>query len=238
MVIPVKLRELKSRDILSLPKISLTYGASGLAAYPFQVREIKLQHNVYCTISVFQPSGRTDLDIGFLVMDADNYQKWASNQPSTAFIIAPRFTFGTLMFEPKNTGSYYAVFNNRYSVLTGKDVSLRIFETWIEEKEVGGGILPAQEAQTRPRLSLLRRFLNRLRSSRILGVFGLLVALELVSVFVAIAVAVLLHSTLGVNYSETMGYVTTAIGGSTVIVLIYLYFLLTGKSLAQLTPSS
>jgi len=228
------------REIQLLTQVSVPFGQNGIAKFPFEIKEIKPEQAINFTIRVSQPSGRTDLDIGFSVMDDINYRKWSLQQPSSAFIIAHRFSFGTLTFKPSNTGLYHAVLDNRYSVLTGKEVWLSIHETWLEEKEVEVPLpKPEQKVEPpKPRISLLQRFLNRLRSSRTLAVLGVLLAVQVFSVFLAIGIAFLLHSVLAVDYGETMGYIATAIGGSTVLVLVYLYFLLTGRSLAQLSPPS
>jgi hypothetical protein len=236
----VKVAELKRREILLLAQVSIPFGENGYVEHPFQVLATKPQHNIFFTIRVLQPAGRTDLDIGFSVMDDDNYKRWKSKQPSSAFIIASRFSFGTLTFTPSNIGLYHAVLDNRYSVLTGKEVAFSIYETWIEEKEVEIPVPKPEEKveKPKPKVGLLQRLINRFRPSQVLRVIGLLVAVQLICVFLAIGIAFLLHFTLGVSYGDTVGYIATAVGGSAVIILVYLYFLLTGRSLSQLSPPS
>jgi hypothetical protein len=236
-----KVSEVKRKDIYSSTQISVSVGQNGFEKIPFEIKEIKPQHNICFIISVLQPSGRTDLDIGFSVMDEDNYEKWLLKQPSSAYIIAPRFKFGTIAFMPSNVGRYYAVLDNRYSILTGKTIMFGIYETWKEEKEL---IVPiAQKTvekveKPKPIRDLLRRFWNRLHSSRAVGLISLLIAVQVICVFLAIGIAMLLHFTLGVQYADTMGYIATAIGGSAVVILFSLYFLLTGRSLPQISPQS
>lgn len=236
-----KVLEVKRKDIYSSTQISVLAGQDGFARIPFEIQQIKPQHTICFMINVWQPSGRTDLDIGFSVMDEDNYEKWLLKQPSSAYVIAPRFKFGTIAFMPQNVGRYYAVLDNRYSILTGKTVMFGIYETWTEEKEL---IVPIPQKadkkieKPKPKVGLLKRFWNRLRSSRTLGLISLLIAVQMVCVILAIGIAMLLHYTLGVEYADTMGYIATAIGGSTVVILFSFYFLLTGRSLPQISPQS
>jgi len=233
----LRVTEVKRREIQPLTHFSVSVGQNGFVRIPIEIKEIKPQHNVCFVIRVSQPSGRTDLDIGFSVMDADNYERWLLRQPSSALIIAPRFNFGTLAFTPQVVGQYYSVLDNRYSVLTAKEVLFGIYETWQEEREVTISIPHKPEEgieKPKPKAGLLRRLWNRLHSSRTLGLICLLVTIQLFCVTLAIGIAMLLHSTLGVEYADTMGYITTAIGTSAVIILFSLYFLLTGKSLPQI----
>jgi hypothetical protein len=166
-------------------------------------------------------------------MDNENYERWRMGQPSSAFTIVPRFNLGTVTFSPQMTGMYHAVLDNRYSVLTTKEVMLNIYETWTEERKVK---IPVQkeEKKTEPRVGRLRRCWNRIRSSKTLGFLSLFVVVQLVCLILVIEAAYLLHYTLGVEYGDTLGYITTAIGGSAVVLLIYLYFTLTGRFIVPL----
>lgn len=208
-------------------------GQNGFQRIPFDVTEIKPKDSVQFEIRVIQTAGRTDLDIGFSVMNDDNFQRWLLRQPSSAFLIAPRFISGTLVFMPQTAGRYYAVLDNRYSILTGKNLFFGIYETWQEEKEV---VIPAPrnlEEKPKPRWDLLRRFWNRIHSNKALGLVALFATVAVFCAFLAVGIAMLFHYVLGVQYTDTMNYLTTAIGGSTVVLLISLYFILTGRSLPQ-----
>jgi hypothetical protein len=159
----IKTKALKKVDIVPFTKFSVPAGANGFLPFRFEVKEIKPHHRFDFSIRVLQPSGRNDLDIGFSVMDDDNYHSWLSRQPHMAFIIVPKFTFGTLTFMPSNIGLYHAVLDNRYSVFTVKEVEVNICEVWIEEKEVK--MSKPQEKVEAPKQSLLQRFLNKIRFS-------------------------------------------------------------------------
>lgn len=238
MATSVKVTTFKRRDLVPLTQVSVPSGSNGFITYQFEVKEINPQHGVCFLVKVIQQSGRTDLDIGFSVMDDDNYHRWLLRQPNSAFIIAPKFNFGTLTFMPSNIGRYHAVLDNRYSVFTGKEIQFNIYETWIEEKEVEIQKPKEKVEAPKQKVGLLQRFRNRLRSSRVLGVIGLLIVVQLLSAALAIGIALILHYTLGIDYSDTMSYITTAVGGSSVAVLVYVYFVLTGKSLIQPSPVS
>ena len=88
----------------------------------------------------------------------------------------------------------------------------------------------------KPKVGLWQWILNKFRSSRTVGVLSLLVGVQLFCVFLAIGIAILLRSTLGIDYKDTMGYIATAVGGSAVVIMVYLYFILTGRSLTPVSP--
>jgi hypothetical protein len=229
----IGVREPRRRDIVPLTQISVGIGQTGFVKYDIEVKEIKQEHSICFFLKVLQPSGRTDLDIGFSLMDNENYERWRIGQPSSAFTIVPRFNFGTVIFSPQVTGIYHAVLDNRYSILTVKEVMLNIYETWIEERKVK---VPVQkeEKKIEPKVGRLRRCWNRICSSKPLGFLSLFVVVQLICLILVIGAAYLLHYTLGVEYGDILGYITTAIGGSAVILLIYLYFILTGRSIVPL----
>lgn len=107
-------------------------------------------HTINVTINVLQ-NGRTDLDIGLSVMDDDNYHRWLARQPSSAFLIAHRFKYGTMTFMPSDVGLYHVVLDNRYSVFTGKQVNFSIYEIWLEEKELVCRFLRNQKKESENR---------------------------------------------------------------------------------------
>lgn len=228
-----KITQTKRKEILSVTSFSLSAGQNGFQRIPFDVTEIKPQGSIHFEIRVVQTAGKTDLDIGFSVMDDDNFQRWLLRQPSSAFLIAPKFISGALTFAPQRVGRYYAVLDNRYSIFTGKNVSFGIYETWQEEKEVTIPVPQNLEEKPKPGLGLLRRFWNRIRSNKALGLIALFATVAVFCAFLAVGIAMLFHYALGVQYADTMGYLTTAIGGSAVVLLISLYFLLTNRLLPQ-----
>lgn len=234
----VKVTEFKRREILPLTIVSVPFGQNGFYRQPFEIKEIKPQHTIEFAINVLQHSGRTDLDIGFSVMSDDDYHKWLRKQPSLAFLIAHRFKFGTMTFMPSDTGLFHAVLDNRYSVLTRKKVEFSIYETWLEEKRVGIPVPQKRKEEVKkPKVGTWQRILNRLRYSRTFQVISLLVFVQLFCFILAIGIAFLFHSTLGVEYKDIMGYLATAIGGSAVAVSVYLYFAMTGKIPPPLSPA-
>lgn len=234
----IKVAELKTREILKMTEVHVLAGANGYVEYSFEIEKIKPKHRLAFEIDVSQPLGRTDLDIGLSVMDDDNYHKWLRDQPSTAYIVASRFKFGTLTFYPPKIGLYHAVLDNRYSVFTSKDVFFNIYETWLEEKAIRIPTYKAKEkVETKPKIGLWQRFLAKLKS-RSISVIVLLIMVQLICVALAIGIANLLHFTLGIEYKDTISYIATAVGGSAVVLLVYLYFTLTGRPLIPLpTPS-
>ena len=233
----LKVKEHRERILQSLSRLSVPAGQLGYFDSPFAILEIKPQNIIRFTINVLQ-NGRTDLDIGFSVLDDDNYHKWLARQPSSAFLIAHRFKYGTMIFTPSAVGIYHAILDNRYSVLTGKQVDFSISESWLEEKEVK---LPTLEKPTKeiekPKLSLWQRILSRLRYSRTLQVISLLLFVQLFCFLLVLIIAYLFLSILGIEPKDSIGYMATAIGGSSVAVLIYLYFALTGKLPPSLSPA-
>jgi hypothetical protein len=233
----LKVTELKRKEIQRLTRVSIPAGPEGFAEFPFAIMEIKPQHIISFTINVLQ-NGRTDLDVGFSVMNDDNYHKWLARQPSSAFLIAHRFKYGTTSFMPSNVGLYHAVLDNRYSIFTRKEVEFSMYEMWLEEKEVSLPVPEKPKEEIRkPKLSLWQRILNRLRYSRTAQVIVLLVSVQMFCFLLAIGLAFLFYFTLGVEYKDTMGYIATAVGGSAVAVSVYLYFAITGRPPPALSPA-
>lgn len=233
----LKVTELKRNELLPLTRVSVPAGPRGFFVYSFEIKEIKPEHTIVFTVEVLQ-DGRTDLDVGFSVMDDDNYHKWLAKQPSSAFLIAHRFKYGTMIFTPSNVGVYHAILDNRYSIFTGKDAEFSIYEMWLEEKEVSIPVPEKPKGEIKKRkLSLWQRILYRLRYSRTVQVISLLVSVQLFCFLLAVGIAFLFHSALGVEYKDTMGYIATAVGGSAVAVSVYLYFAMTGRAPPPLSPA-
>lgn len=159
-MVSLKVTELKKRELQCLTRVSVPAGPEGFVEFPFAIMEIKPQHTINFTINVLQ-NGRTDLDVGFSVMNDDNYHKWLARQPSSAFLIAHRFKYGTTSFMPSNVGLYHAVLDNRYSIFTGKEVEFGIYEMWLEEKEVSLPVPEKPKEEIRkPKMSLWQRILK------------------------------------------------------------------------------
>lgn len=230
-------REFKKRDIVPLTQVSLIAGQSGFSKYDIEVKEMKQDHSIYFFLKVLQDTGRTDLDIGFFLMDTNNYEKWFKGQPNSAFIAIPRLKSGTSIFSPQVTGIYHAVVENRYSILTKKEVMVHIYETWTEERKVE---IPVQkeEKKTESKVGRLRRFWNRIRSSKTLRFLGLYVIIQLISALVVVLIAYFLQYALGVEYKDLLGYITTAIGVGTLPVFAYVYYLVTGNPMFYHHPKA
>jgi len=95
-------------------------------------------------IEVVQQPGRTD-DIGFMVMDEENWRLWKHNQqaikagatatilPKPSRFISARLSHGPFTFRPPRAGSYYGILDNTYSVLTPKVVDVKAYWMWFED---------------------------------------------------------------------------------------------------------
>lgn len=225
--------ELKRREIIPQKTLSIHAGKGGYEFFEFLVKtEGKEEHSIFFNIAVVQPAGRRDLDIHFFVADHDNFVKWVANSPNTAFIIAPRFIFGQLEFRPPTSGRYYAVLDNQYSVVTPKTVDFGSYETWLEEKMIKTAEQPPKKkVVTGIEHSLLRRIYNKLRYSNTLGLIALLLVVQIACFLIAGLVMVLFNLTFGLEYKDTMGYMATSVGGSTIVILFAIYRFRTGKAL-------
>lgn len=116
-------------------EVTIPAGVNGYYTFSIAIEvNEKIAPRVLCGIDVHQPPNRTDLNIGFYVIDDQNYNKWLAKQPHTAIIIIPRITHAGIVFIPPETGTYHIVFDNRYSNFTKKTVSFEIIEFWTEEK--------------------------------------------------------------------------------------------------------
>ena len=227
-------KQLQREWILEERTVSVRAGKGGYEYFSFHL-DVKSEHHVFFDISVLQPPGRSNLDIRFFVVDNDNFQKWLKGAPHTAFVIAPRFLHGELSFSPPTSGLYYAILDNQYSALTSKQIEFSIHETWLEEAP--RKIEEPPKIEPKPEVGLLRRIYNRLRYSRSLGFIGLLIVVQIFCFLLAILVAFLFHFTLGLEYKDVMSYIATAVGASAVVMLIYLYYVHTGRILTLPSPA-
>jgi hypothetical protein len=95
-------------------------------------------------LEVVQPPGRAD-DIAIMVMDQENLKLWKYNQqavragatttrlPRPTSMISAKLSHGAFAFRPPQTGSYYWVLDNTYSVLTPKVVDVSASWMWFED---------------------------------------------------------------------------------------------------------
>jgi hypothetical protein len=71
--------------------------------------------SVFGTVTVTQAPSNQTSDIHFFVLDADNYQKWASGGSATYLFSADQGHFN-YTFSAENPGVYHFVFDNRASL--------------------------------------------------------------------------------------------------------------------------
>lgn len=225
--------ELRKKEVIPSSRVSIPAGKGGYKYFPFNITiEEKREHVVFFNLSVLQPVGRQDLDINFCVLDDANFQKWLTNAPNTAFIIAPRFIFGELRFRPPSSGLYYAVLNNQYSVLTPKDVIIASYETWVEERieQVVDQAIQVK-VDSRAKRGFLKSLYGKLRYSNTLGLVALLLVVQIACFLIASMIMLLFHVTFNLEYRDIIGYVAASVGPSTLVILFALYYFRTGKPL-------
>jgi len=95
-------------------------------------------------VAVVQQPGRAD-DIGFMVMDEDNWKLWKHNEqsiragatvtmlPRPTFFIKANLSHGSFAFRPPRVGSYYGILDNTYSMLTSKVIEVKAYWMWFED---------------------------------------------------------------------------------------------------------
>jgi hypothetical protein len=230
--------ELKRREIIPSQTVSIPAGKGGYRYFPFNITiEEKKEQVVFFTLSVLQPEGRQDLDINFFVVNADNFQKWVTDAPNVAFIIAPRLIFGELNFRPPSTGLYYAVLNNQYSILTLKTVTISSYETWVEERieQAVEQLFEVKVPGSKAKQGFLKSIYNKLRYSNTVGLVALLLVVQIACFIIAGIIMLLFHFAFDLEYRDIIGYVAASVGPSTLVVLFALYYFRTGKPLT--TPA-
>jgi len=93
-------------------------------------------HSYYAVSESLQPgysvSGSFSVasnDINFYVMDSDDYYDWVHGYTVYPVVIINRSTGATFGFDVGQTGIYYFVMDNTYSILTSKSVYLKVTTT-------------------------------------------------------------------------------------------------------------
>jgi hypothetical protein len=72
----------------------------------------------------FRASGGLGNDIEVFVMNEDSYANWQNRHATRTYFSSGRMTQGTFDVElPSDAGTYYLVFNNRFSLLTQKTIN-------------------------------------------------------------------------------------------------------------------
>jgi hypothetical protein len=73
----------------------------------------------------FTASGGLTNDIEVFVLSSNDFVNWQNRHASTAFYNSGTVTVGTLDVNlPADAGTYYLVFNNRFSLLTQRNVNV------------------------------------------------------------------------------------------------------------------
>ncbi|MGD0495569.1 MAG: hypothetical protein ABSB28_05960 [Candidatus Bathyarchaeia archaeon] len=225
--------ELKRREVIPSSTVLVPASKGGYRFFRFNIAtEGKKEQVVFFTLSVLQPAGRQDFDINFFVADDANFQKWVTNAPNVAFIIAPRLIFGEVSFRPPSSGFYYAVLNNQYSVLTPKSVIFASYETWIEER-IEQTVEQAFQVNvgSRAKRGFLRKIYDKLRYSNALGLVALLLVVQIAAFLTAGVIMLLFRVAFNLEYRDSIGYVAASVGPSTLVILFALYYFRTGKPL-------
>jgi hypothetical protein len=71
----------------------------------------------------FQASGGRGNDIEAVIMEADNFENWKNGHQSRVYYQSGRATIGTVNLVIPHPGTYYFVFNNRFSLLSNKAIT-------------------------------------------------------------------------------------------------------------------
>jgi predicted nucleic acid-binding Zn ribbon protein len=99
---------------------ALTVAAEGFVYYTLSVPPSATQVNIQ---GRFSATGGGGNDIEVYVLSQDEFINWKNGHPAQTFYNSGKVTVGTLNVTlPNGAGSYYLVFNNRFSLLTPKAV--------------------------------------------------------------------------------------------------------------------
>lgn len=230
-----KIVERKRREIIASQQVSIGPGSGGYYYFSFLIqKEGKKEHRVFFNIQVLQPAARKDLDIHFIVFRGENLRNWAIGAPSSAFL-SQRYILGTLNFTPPSSDQYYAVLDNQYSILTPKQVVFSAYETWLEERleKMKDEAIEAKRVSPESKLGFPWGIYNRLRSSQTLGLFILLLVVQVACFVVAGLIILLFNYAFGLEPKDVMGYLTTSVAPCTLVILFAVYYFITHKPLPQ-----
>ena len=225
--------ELKRRDIVPSQQVSIHAGGGGYYYFLLPIeKEGKKEHTVSFDIQVLQPAARNDLDIKFFVFDSANFANWAAGIPYSAFL-SQKHILGTLNFTPPSSGQYYAVLTNQYSLFTPKQIVFAAYETWLEAKvePKREEAIKAKRVSRESKFGFLGEIYYRLRYSRTFGLFMLLLTVQLACFVVAGIIILLFNYAFGLEAKDVMGYLTTSVAPSALVILFAVYYFVTHKPL-------
>jgi hypothetical protein len=110
----------KQEQKFTLPQESFNVPALSSQAYKFSApagsADVRIEGH-------FSASGGLGNDIEVFVMNEDSYANWQNRHATQPYFSSGRVTQGTFDVQlPSDTGTYYLVFNNRFSLLTPKTI--------------------------------------------------------------------------------------------------------------------
>ncbi len=92
-------------------------------AVPAGAKDVSLQGH-------FTATGGANNDIEVSLMDDDTFVNWQNRHPVTPTYSSGRVTQGTLNISLPDAGTYYLIFNNRFSVFSPKAVQDNVSLTY------------------------------------------------------------------------------------------------------------
>lgn len=103
--------------------VAFTIKESNYLAVPLNVTQSSFRWK--CS---FRAQGGSRNDIQVLIMDSDNFENWRNGNQADAYYNSGRKTVGNFDVQ-LGEGLYYTVFNNNWSLMTPKAVTLICTET-------------------------------------------------------------------------------------------------------------
>lgn len=234
----VKVKQLCSRTLVPSETTLIPVGVNGFWETRCELdKEGKEWHHILCKVNVHQLPPKTDLDIGFLVLNKENYILWANNRPNIALVLIPRLISGVISFEVPKSDTYYFIVSNKHSTFTTKTVTVGIDEVWQEEREIEVPVAEkvVERIAVRPKVpekvGILKRIWRRLRSQ----LFGLILAFFIIQVTCFLFTSMIVHiarEVFDVSLSDATTLYAAMVGGGLILFGI-VYSKVTGKPLSR-----
>lgn len=234
----LKVKQLYSRTLVPSETTLIPVGINGFWEARCELeKEGKEWHHILCEVYVHQLPPKTDLDVGFLVLDKENYTLWANNRPNIALVLIPRLISGIISFEVLKSDIYYFIVSNKHSTFTTKTVTVRIDEVWQEEREIE---IPVAEKvieriaagpKVPEKMGILKRIWRRLQSQ----LFGLVLAFFIIQAACFLFTSMIIHvarAVFDVSLSDATTLYAAMVGGGLILFGI-VYSKVTGKPLSH-----
>jgi hypothetical protein len=97
---------------------------AGYTAYPFEVDEGRMRDAV--VVGRFEAAGGNGNDIEVVVAEREGFLNWVNGHGGSILYASGKKTTGKVAVRVQGAGQYVVAFNNKFSLLTAKNVAANI----------------------------------------------------------------------------------------------------------------